>query len=101
MPNPSRSVFSSHATRMPRPPPPAAALMITGKPIPRASSSAVSTSGITPSLPGTTGSPASFMVRRATALSPILRIISGVGPMKVKPHEAHTSAKCAFSDRNP
>ncbi len=100
-PNPIRSCFSSHATRMPRPPPPADALMITGNPMSRASDTASSTSAITPSLPGTTGSPAARMVRRATALSPIWRIISGVGPMNTNPHDAHTSAKCAFSDRNP
>jgi hypothetical protein len=41
------------------------------------------------------------MVRRATALSPILRIMSGVGPTKLNPHEAQTSAKWAFSERNP
>ncbi len=101
MPKLVRSDLSSHATRMPRPPPPAAALMMTGKPICFASAPASSTLSSTPGLPGTSGSPACFMVWRATALSPILRIMSGVGPMNVKPLEAHTSAKCAFSDRKP
>ena len=41
------------------------------------------------------------MVALAMALSPILRIISGVGPMNVNPDAAQTSAKWAFSDRNP
>ena len=75
--------------------------MITGYPISLAKARASSTSAIVPSLPGTTGRPASRMVRRATALSPIARIMSAAGPMNVKPHEAHTSAKWALSDRNP
>ena len=41
------------------------------------------------------------MVRRASDLSPMRRIISASGPMNVNPHEAQTSAKCAFSERNP
>jgi hypothetical protein len=75
--------------------------MMTGKPIVRAIAIASSLSASVPSLPGSSGRPAAFIVARATALSPILRIISGVGPMNTKPHEAHTSAKCAFSDRKP
>ena len=38
-----------------------------------------------PSLPGRIGTPAFFAVSRATALSPIRRIDSGVGPMNVMP----------------
>ena len=86
---------------MPRPPPPAAALMMTGKPMARARETASSTSGTAPSLPGTIGSPAACIVRRASTLSPMRRIISAVGPMKVKPQDSQTSAKCAFSARKP
>ena len=53
------------------------------------------------SLPGTIETPAFFMVLRATALSPILRIASGDGPMKVMLHDWQISTKWAFSDRNP
>ena len=55
----------------------------------------------TPSLPGTTGTPAFFIVSFATALSPMALIISGVGPMKVIPEESQISAKAAFSARKP
>ena len=88
-------------TRMPRPPPPADALTMTGNPISRAMTVASSTSLSIPSLPGTIGRPAVFMVRLASALSPMRRIISGLGPMNVNPHDSQTSTKCAFSDRNP
>ncbi len=38
---------------------------------------------------------------RARALWPTAAIVSGSGPMKWMLHELHTSAKCAFSARNP
>jgi hypothetical protein len=69
---------ASSATRIPFPPPPAAALMSTGKPISTAFASASSTSAMA-SVPGTMGTPTSRMVRRAVALSPIMRICCGVG----------------------
>ena len=46
------------ATRIPRPPPPATALISTGKPTSWARRSASSSLSTTPSLPGTTGTPA-------------------------------------------
>ena len=42
-------------------------------------------SSTAPSEPGTTGMPASFTVCLAVILSPIMRMCSGLGPMKVKP----------------
>ena len=51
--------------------------------------------------PGTVGTPTSIMVRRAVALSPIARIWSGVGPMKVIPARSQISLNSAFSARNP
>ncbi len=92
---------SSGATRIPFPPPPAAALMMTGKPISRAAASASSTSATGPGVPGTMGSPAACARRRASALSPMLRICSGVGPMKVMFDALTISANSAFSARNP
>ena len=41
------------------------------------------------------------MHARAAALSPIRRITPAPGPMNRNPHSPHTSAKCAFSDKNP
>ena len=37
----------------------------------------------------------------AIALSPILRMVSALGPMKLILHEAHCSANSAFSDKKP
>ncbi len=86
---------------MPRPPPPATALISTGKPIPSASSIASASVPMAPSLPGTVGMPSSLAVALATILSPISRMCSGVGPMKVKPCSSTICAKSAFSDRKP
>ena len=40
-------------------------------------------------------------ISRARALSPTDAIVSGEGPMNWIWQDSHTSAKCAFSDRNP
>ncbi len=58
-------------------------------------------SGSAPSEPGTQGTPARFMASLAETLSPMRRMDSGVGPMKVKPLRSTRSAKSAFSDRKP
>ncbi len=58
-------------------------------------------SGSAPSEPGTQGTPALIMVCLAVTLSPIMRIASGVGPMKTNPLRSTRSAKSAFSDRKP
>ena len=87
--------------RMPFPPPPEDALIITGKPIVFAISRpswAVCTGSL---LPGTTGTPASIMVLRASDLLPILLMISADGPIKVMLHSAHSLANLAFSERKP
>ena len=70
----------SLATRIPFPPPPAAALMITGKPISRAKPRATSTSSTGPGVPGTIGTPTPAIVLRAVALSPIEPDLRGGGP---------------------
>ena len=85
---------------MPRPPPPAAALTITGYPIlfPHSSASA---SDRTTSEPGRTGRPSSLMDFLARFLSPINRTVSGDGPMKARLQVSQTSAKWGFSARKP
>jgi len=86
---------------MPRPPPPAAALKMTGKPAASATSAASLSSLRGISLPGITGTPACLAITRAWALSPISRMASGEGPMKVRPHARQISAKAGFSARKP
>ncbi len=54
-----------------------------------------------PSDPGSTGTPAFFIARRARALSPIRRMTCGLGPMNLMWHASHTSARYALSDRKP
>ena len=54
-----------------------------------------------PSLPGTHGTPAAFMVALALALSPMRSIISGEAPMNLIPCSSHIFEKRAFSDKNP
>ncbi len=92
---------ASCTMRMPFPPPPAVALMITGKPIDSAKACASSGSSIVPGEPGTVGTPASEASRRAVALSPIWRIWSPVGPMKTMFDALQMSANSAFSARKP
>ncbi len=87
--------------RIPRPPPPAAALTMTGYPIESARVCASSTPESGPSLPGTTGAPACLAISRAWALSPMRRMASGDGPMKVMPHARQISAKAEFSASRP
>ncbi len=86
---------------MPLPPPPAVALISTGKPISWAIFRACFSSSIKPSLPGTTGTPASRAMLRAAFLSPSSCMASGVGPMKSMLQLRQTSLKWAFSARKP
>ena len=86
---------------MPRPPPPAVALTITGYPISFANLSALSSVSVGPSLPGRIGTPAFFITRRARALSPIKRITCGSGPMNLMWQASQTSARYALSERKP
>ena len=87
--------------RIPFPPPPEEALIMTGKPISFAMaspSSAVYTGSL---LPGTTGTPACIMVFLASDLFPMRLMISAEGPIKVMLHCWQSFAKRAFSDKNP
>ena len=61
----------------------------------------LASSPIGPPEPGTQGTPAFFMALIADTLSPIRRIVSAFGPMKIKPDFSTCSAKSAFSDRKP
>ena len=89
------------ATFMPRPPPPDAALTSTGKPMSLAIRMACASSVMAPSEPGTTGIPRRLAVDFASILSPMMRMCSDVGPMKVMLCSSRISAKRAFSDRKP
>ncbi len=89
------------ATFMPRPPPPAVALMSTGKPICLATFIASASFATAPSEPGTTGIPSFLAVSLASILSPMIRMCSEVGPMNVIECSSRISAKRAFSDRKP
>ena len=66
---------------MPRPPPPATALMMTGYPMSLATLSACSSPVTGPSLPGSIGTPAFFIAFLARALSPSSLMTLGSGPM--------------------
>ena len=89
------------ATLSPRPPPPCAALIATGKPCSLAKatiSSGVSTGSM---VPATSGAPTSAAILRADTLSPSERIAAGGGPIQIRPAAITRSAKSAFSDKKP
>ena len=89
---------------MPRPPPPATALM-TMPPAPCAICSAkkasASDSVVAWFRPGISGTPHSAASARARALSPNSASCSGVGPMKVRPASVQAWANAALSLRKP
>ena len=93
--------LSSHTRRIPLPPPPAVAFIITGYPISLAASLACSASLNNPSTPGTTGTPAAIMVAFAVILSPMEFIISGVGPINLIPWSVQILANLLFSAKKP
>ena len=70
-------------TRMPLPPPPAVAFSSTGKPS-SAAAILISARLATPSVPGTSGTPAARISAFARALSPVFSITSAGGPMKTR-----------------
>ena len=86
--SPRATSSAFQAMRMPLPPPPAEALIITGKPT-RAPRRAASASVITASgWPGTMGTPASAASFFEAILSPIAPMARGFGPMKAMPAAA-------------
>ena len=64
----------------------------------RAASSTVSTASV---VPGTIGTPASFISSRARVLDPMASIASAGGPTKTMSAFSQARAKAAFSARNP
>ena len=56
---------------------------------------------MSPSDPGTVGTPAAAIVSRAVDLSPISLMESDLGPMNSMPWSAQMSTNVAFSDRKP
>ena len=87
-----RAHRASSTRRMPRPPPPAVALIISGKPMRAAWRSASSTVSTGPPLHGATGTPASSASRLAAILSPTRRMTAASGPTKTMPSRSHSSA---------
>ncbi len=86
---------------MPRPPPPAAALRMTGKPNSLALASASSASFSGSRVPGMTGTPQATAIFLASSLSPILASTLLGGPMNFIPASSQALAKAAFSERKP
>ena len=98
----SNRSISFFTIRIPLPPPPPEALMMSGNVIDLAISRILSGFfGRAPTNPGTQGTPASDIVFFAWILSPMVFITEGGGPTKVKPLLTTCSAKSAFSDKNP
>jgi hypothetical protein len=96
-----RSSPSSRTSRMPLPPPPAVAFIITGKPISFATRKTSSSDEIASTVPGTTGTPAACTVFRASVLDPIVRIAYAEGPISLIFSFSQRSAKTGFSARKP
>ena len=61
----------------------------------------VAASRISSVVPGTIGTPAAAMRRRAPILEPIASIAAGGGPIQTSPASPQARAKAAFSARNP
>ena len=99
--NASPSWPADGTSRMPRPPPPAVALTISGYPIKEAAARASARSATGPPLHAASGTPACSASRLDSILSPSLRITSADGPMKMIPSRSHSSANSAFSETNP
>ena len=88
--------------RMPRPPPPAIALIMTAPPAPSEARNALASSRLVgPLVPARTGTPHRFASALACALSPNSSSASGDGPTKTMPASAQRRASAAFSLRKP
>ena len=83
------------------PPPPALALIITGRPMERMISSPSASLLMIALLPGISGRPARRTMSRAVDLSPMSFIAREEGPMKPIRQLSQTSAKWTFSARKP
>ena len=87
--------------RIPRPPPPPAALRMMGKPYSTAFARASSPSFRGRSEPGVVGTPQAWAMALAVSLSPIWARMVEEGPMKVMPASSQARAKSAFSLKKP
>jgi hypothetical protein len=89
--------------RIPRPPPPAAALTISGKRSSPSPAHSTMSSSLRPgrSMPGTVATPASAASSLAATLSPSLSLASGGGPTNTRPASAQARANEARSERKP
>ena len=81
----SLSSLASRTIRIPLPPPPAEALTRRGRPISASAASGSIACDPSSSAPGTTGTPASCIIRRASTLDPIASIASAGGPIQTSP----------------
>ena len=61
----------------------------------------ISASVATPSVPGTSGTPAARISAFARALSPVFSMTSAGGPMKTRSFSPQARTNAGFSDRNP
>ena len=98
---PSSTSFLAQAMRMPLPPPPAEALIITGKPISSAIFRACRASAISPRKPGTVETLALAAAFFDSILSPMAAMAAGFGPMKATRALASAVGKASRSDRKP
>ena len=88
--------------RMPRPPPPAIALIMTAPPAPSEAKNALASSSVVgPPVPSMTGTPQRLASALALALSPNRSSASGEGPTNTIPSSAQRRASDAFSLRKP
>ena len=92
---------ASWTTRMPRPPPPNAALMATGQPCDSPNATTSSADVRNSVVPGTPATPAASAARRDDTLSPMISIASGGGPTNTTPLSLIARAKSVFSEKNP
>ncbi len=97
----SKNPSSLQTALIPLPPPPAVAFIITGYPIFLAIFLAFSNESMIPPEPGIVGTPASFIVAIAEALSPILSIISAEAPINLILCSSHIFENLEFSDKKP
>ena len=97
----SSSSLSSRTIRIPLPPPPLVALIISGKPASSANCLAASKLSIGPSVPGITGKSALIAVVLALTLSPNISKCSRWGPINLIFSSAQRRANCSFSLRKP
>ena len=82
------------------PPPPEAALSMTGKPIFLAAADGF-LGRVAASRPGRSGTPAALILSRAAVFEPIARIALAGGPMNAMPARSHASGSAGFSLRKP